>query len=255
MRFHEYRTLIQALLFSLLVHAVLLLGVVSTYRPQAGVPAVAMNIVIAPKRLPEPVKPVTPMVEMSRKSRAVQPTPSSRAEAQKAAPAPQKRAASQAAPSRARFAVREASPLLEPVTPVAAGVSDAMPATPSAAAAPAPASAPAVDEAPGVRAGVSADDVRRYRVSLASAARRFKRYPALARERGWEGEAEIVLDFRRTLPGPEVSLASSSGKAVLDGQAVEMIRQAARATEVPDTLKGRNFRMLIPIRFSLDEDR
>ena len=34
-----------------------------------------------------------------------------------------------------------------------------------------------------------------------------------------------------------------------------MIRQAARATEVPDTLKGRNFRMLIPIRFSLDEDR
>ena len=42
---------------------------------------------------------------------------------------------------------------------------------------------------------------------------------------------------------------------VLDGQAVEMIRQAARATEVPDTLKGRNFRMLMPIRFSLDEDR
>ena len=42
---------------------------------------------------------------------------------------------------------------------------------------------------------------------------------------------------------------------MLDGQAVEMIRQAARETEVPDTLIGLNFRMLIPIRFSLDEDR
>ena len=253
MRFHEYRTLIQALLFSLSVHAVLLLGVVSTYRPQAGVPAVAMNIVIAPKRLPEPVKPVTPMVEMSRKSRAVQPTPSSRAEAQKAAPAPQKRAASQAAPSRARFAVREASPLLAPVTPVAAGVSDAMPATPSAAAAPAPASAPAVDEAPGVRAGVSADDVRRYRVSLASAARRFKRYPALARERGWEGTVEVAIRFASALPAPDVVVVRSSGHDLLDEQAVQMMAQAARTTTLPDGLRGRDLEIPLPVKFSLDE--
>ena len=108
---------------------------------------------------------------------------------------------------------------------------------------------------PAQEEGVSAEAVRQYRTSLAISAKRFKRYPALARERGWEGEVEIVLDFRRTLPGPEVSLASSSGKALLDDQAMEMIRQAARATEVPDTLKGRNFRMLMPIRFSLDEDR
>ena len=61
--------------------------------------------------------------------------------------------------------------------------------------------------------------------------------------------------FGIELPGPEIAIVSSSGKAVLDEQGVEMIRQAARATEVPDGLKGRNFRMLMPIRFSLDEDR
>lgn len=103
--------------------------------------------------------------------------------------------------------------------------------------------------------GVSAEAVRQYRTSLAISAKRFKRYPALARERGWEGDVEVVLDFHRVLPGPEVSVASSSGKAVLDEQAAEMIRQAARTTEVPDGLKGRNFRMRMPISFSLSNER
>lgn len=253
MRFHEYRTLIQALLFSLSVHAVLLLGVVSAYRPPAGVPAVAMNIVIAPKRLPEPVKSVTPVDEMPRKSRVVQPIPSSRAEAQKEAPAPQKPAASRTEPSRARLAVREASPLLAPVTPVATGVSDAMPATHSPAAVPAPASAPAVDEMPGVRSGVSADDLRQYRVSLASAARRFKRYPALARERGWEGAVEVAIRFVPALPAPDVTLVRSSGHDLLDEQAVQMMAQAARATTLPEGLRGRNLEIALPVKFSLDE--
>ncbi len=86
-------------------------------------------------------------------------------------------------------------------------------------------------------------------------AKRFKRYPALARERGWEGSVEIALDFRRLLPEPGISLAASSGRPVLDEQALEMIRQAARVTEVPERLKGKDFRVLLPVQFSLDDDR
>ena len=103
--------------------------------------------------------------------------------------------------------------------------------------------------------GISADEVRQYRTALAISAKRFKRYPALARERGWEGSVEVVLDFRRVLPAPAVSVSSSSGRGLLDDQALEMIRQAAGVTGIPEPLRGRDFRVLIPITFTLDDER
>ena len=106
----------------------------------------------------------------------------------------------------------------------------------------------------GVAGGdVRADDLRHYRVSLASAARRFKRYPPLARERGWEGTVEIALDFSPLAAEPSVSVATSCGKTILDEQALETLRQAVRQTELPKGLRGRNFRLLQEIVFSLDE--
>ena len=235
------RTLLKASIVSLAVHAFLLADVAPflPLKPDAPPTAIAVSF-----RAPVPERPQA-------RARSTQPVP-----AVEAKPTIEKRSAQVlAAASRSPIdsAVPEKfSPSMEidPAARIAAN--DAAPVhgggdvRPSGVVAP-----PAQEEGE----GISAEAVRQYRTSLAISAKRFKRYPALARERGWEGEVEIVLDFRRTLPGPEVSLASSSGKAVLDGQAVEMIRQAARATEVPDTLKGRNFRMLIPIRFSLDEDR
>ncbi len=93
-----------------------------------------------------------------------------------------------------------------------------------------------------------------YRTSLAISARRFKRYPALAKERGWEGSVEIALDFRRLRRGQEVSVASSSGRQILDDQALEMIRQAVRVTDLPAGLRERNFRVLLPIAFNLNDE-
>lgn len=97
--------------------------------------------------------------------------------------------------------------------------------------------------------------MRQYRLSLAVAARRFKRYPALARERGWEGAVEIVLRGDALMPVPEVVLANSSGRGILDEQALEMVRRAAQVTMVPDGLRGREFRVSLPVRFSLDGDQ
>ena len=233
------RTLLKASIVSLAVHAFLLADVAPflPLKPEAPPTAMAVSF-----RASVPERPQA-------RARSTQPVP-----AVEAKPTIEKRSAQVlAAASRSPIdsAVPEKfSPSMEidPAARIAAN--DAAPVPGGGDVRPSGVVAPPAQEE-----GVSAEAVRQYRTSLAISAKRFKRYPALARERGWEGEAEIVLDFRRTLPSPEVSLASSSGKAVLDGQAVEMIRQAARATEVPDTLKGRNFRMLIPIRFSLDEDR
>lgn len=233
------RTLLKASIVSLAVHAFLLADVAPflPLKPEAPPTAMAVSF-----RAPVPERPQA-------RARSTQPVP-----AVEAKPTIEKRSAQVlAAASRSPIdsAVPEKfSPSMEidPAARIAAN--DAAPVPGGGDVRPSGVVAPPAQEE-----GVSAEAVREYRTSLAISAKRFKRYPALARERGWEGEVEIVLDFRRTLPGPEVSLASSSGKAVLDGQAVEMIRQAARATEVPDTLKGRNFRMLMPIRFSLDEDR
>lgn len=110
---------------------------------------------------------------------------------------------------------------------------------------------------PGVSApasqGLSADDLRQYRMSLAIAARRFKRYPALARERGWEGTSQVAINLIAALPTPQIALLDSSGRKALDEQAVEMITQAARVTELPEVLKGRDFRVVLPVKFSLEE--
>jgi len=105
------------------------------------------------------------------------------------------------------------------------------------------------------REGASADDLRQYRLSLAISARRFKRYPVLARERGWEGTAEVALNVNALLPVPEVVLVRSSGQGVLDQQALEMMTQAARVTSLPPSLKGRDFRVLLPVKFSLEGDQ
>ena len=108
--------------------------------------------------------------------------------------------------------------------------------------------------APG-RQGVSGDDLRQYRLSLASAARRFKRYPVLASQRGWEGTAEVALNVSAAAPMPEAVLLRSSGHAVLDEQALAMLSQAARVTALPEGLRARDFRIVLPVQFSLENDQ
>ena len=99
--------------------------------------------------------------------------------------------------------------------------------------------------------GVGDDGVSEYRTLLAMGAKRFKRYPALARNRGWEGKIEIALEFQRDDSDPVISLKTSCGKSILDEQALEMIRQAVRVTDMPEPLKGQAFRLLLPVEFSL----
>ena len=259
MPFHERRTLILALCFSLAVHAALLLGVVIVHRPQTGAPAAAMNVVIQPKG-PAPRQPTPPRV-----SREIAPPLASRAEARKTATLTAERAVRSIRSVRhvepeqtpERFAVREPSPLVASAAPVAASASDTDAASeaPAPVAQSTPVSMSAGGSATEVNAGVSADDLRQYRVSLASAARRFRRYPALARERGLEGTVEVAVRFTSALPAPDVVVVRSSGHDLLDEQAQRMMAQAARTTTLPEGLRGRDLEIPLPIKFSLDEAR
>lgn len=101
---------------------------------------------------------------------------------------------------------------------------------------------------------VDANDLRQYRLSLAIAARRFKHYPAAAKAHAWEGVSEVALSVNALTKMPEISLTRSSGQAALDAQALDMIAQAVRVSAMPEHLRGRNFRMLLPVQFSLQED-
>ena len=100
---------------------------------------------------------------------------------------------------------------------------------------------------------VSHDGLREYRLNLGREARRYKRYPAVARERGLEGVVVVVVSTTAGISVPQVSLSHSSGYSVLDAQALEMAVLAVGSANLPESLRGRDFALDLPIRFSLGE--
>jgi protein TonB len=97
--------------------------------------------------------------------------------------------------------------------------------------------------------GVAERDL--YRSRLAAQARRLKRYPPLARERGWLGGVEVeVIDHGAT---PLFRVRRSSGHALLDQQALDLMAQAARLVAVPEALRRTGFRFVLPVEYRLDD--
>lgn len=106
---------------------------------------------------------------------------------------------------------------------------------------------------PAPQDGASIDAVRRYVFLLIPEMRKFKRYPALARERGWEGRVEVAINLSGKGIAPAVALTRSSGFPVLDEQALSMIGQAVRLVAVPELLRGKDVVVPLPIQFGLDD--
>ncbi len=113
--------------------------------------------------------------------------------------------------------------------------------------------------APGIGNGtaqhdaVSLDVMSEYRLSLAREARRFKRYPQLARERGWEGVAVISVSTVAGALLPQVGLSQSTGFSLLDDAALELARQAVQVAGLPDALRHRQFAISLPIHYRLSD--
>lgn len=100
---------------------------------------------------------------------------------------------------------------------------------------------------------VGTQSIREYVLLLVPEARKHKHYPPLARERGWQGTAEVSIGLRRMSPLPLVTLNRSSGYPDLDEQALQIVGQAARAVAVPEALRGKDVTIPVPVRFGLDD--
>jgi TonB family protein len=96
---------------------------------------------------------------------------------------------------------------------------------------------------------VSIELLGQYRLNVARSARPFKRYPSLAREKGWAGTVIVALAMPTDSGGPLVTLERSSGYDALDRQALEMVEQAARVADLPAALRGSNLKLFLPVEY------
>lgn len=95
--------------------------------------------------------------------------------------------------------------------------------------------------------------LRQYHMALGRMAARFKRYPARAREAGWEGRVPLRVTVSEAGVPVGVVITGSSGFPVLDEAALEMMRLAAGHTPVPESLRGRSFAIDLAVDYSLTE--
>ncbi len=100
--------------------------------------------------------------------------------------------------------------------------------------------------------GIDKATLDRYRLALITATRRYKRYPALAMEKGWQGRVEVHMAIGADGMLAGTSIKSSSGHEILDNQAVDMLKKGKTTVPIPARLRGRKFNIDVPVIFSLD---
>lgn len=111
----------------------------------------------------------------------------------------------------------------------------------------------AAEPAVAQKSEISPEGMRQYRLNLAREARRFKNYPSLARERGWEGVVVVVVNAVAGGGVPQIGLSQSSGFALLDEEARKLVSLAAQTAMMPDSLRNRQFALTLPIHYRLDD--
>ncbi len=126
------------------------------------------------------------------------------------------------------------------------------PGRPSTVVATAPTSVPQqIPQTPRAADQADVGTVDQYRLSLMGQARRYKRYPSQAVEKGWTGKVEVRLVVGADGNMQGVLVKSSSGYAILDNQAIDIVKKAKPLTPIPRSLRGREFSVDIPVIFDL----
>jgi protein TonB len=75
----------------------------------------------------------------------------------------------------------------------------------------------------------------------------------VAQRRGWEGTAEVLLKIAADGRVTDIALGKSTGKEVLDKEALEMVRRASPLPQAPQQLRGRELSVTVPIIFRLQD--
>lgn len=229
----RFRQLAKAVLASLVLHLLVLALLASFHeftRGRAAPPPLTARIVHPkpPPPPPEKVEPLPPVV--SPRATAVP-----RAVPRAATPEP--------VPAAPVLSVEPAKKAEAPalVIPVA-------PPQPAPRAEPTPAPAAAAS-------GPDPEAVKRFGIELREIAKRYKRYPRIARDNNWEGTVELGIAFGENGALRLLSVQTSSGRAVLDEEAQAMLRNTIAQVAIPPALRGKAFRLDIPVRFALEEGR
>lgn len=239
---NQSRALIGCLFASLFLHACLLFlfpGLRSG--GPAAEPARILTATFAPRvASPEPVV-ATPSVPPRPEQKIEQPRPVL------TTPTPAVAAPHVAAPPVTPPAPTNAVPEAAPKPPVASA-----PAVSSQRAAEPQSPAPQI-AAPARSGSDSADSgsLDQYRMALIMAARRYKRYPSQAMEKGWQGKVEIRLLVGANGMIQTATVKTSSGYQLLDDTALDMIRKGKTLAPIPPMLRGKEFVVDVPVVFDL----
>ncbi len=242
------RTFVYAVAGSLVVHALILLSLPELLKPANKKPVSPLIVArLAPPamQVPEPVIQPVPARSTEHKEPHAQPAaPPMKA---RSIPQPAITPSPEPRPAESQRVPEKSIDGAESTRPV-----------PSTVVVPAPMAPPDIERPP-VSPPVSADEsdpatLGQYRFAIISAAKRFKRYPRLAIDNNWEGQAEIRMVIRADGSVTSVGIKTRSGYEVLDQQALEMIRKAKLETPIPARLRGRGFTVDVPVVFSLKEE-
>jgi protein TonB len=153
-----------------------------------------------------------------------------------------------------------------PAEPITAPPAESAPAAPGSVASspppPAPVQAKPALQAPGgiaaagraAKSGHEADagTLEQYRLALIVATRRYKRYPAIALERGWQGRVEVRMVIGADGMVASTSIKGGSGHEILDNQALDMLKKGKAIVPIPAGLRGQEFSIDVPVIFNLD---
>lgn len=208
---------------------------------------------VEPRLEPQPVaraapRPeVRPLPEVAPRS---EPSPEPRVEV-RAEPPPVPRVEPPPVPAAQARIEPMASPISPPAPPVPVAT---VPRAPVAAQVPPPAppQAAVVVKESNVPA-VEPRLLQMYGQSISKEIKRYQKYPPLAQRRGWEGTAEVHLQIAADGKVTGIRLGKSSGRSVLDEEALNMVRRASPLPQAPQNLRGRELTVTVPIVFKLQE--
>jgi len=241
----QERALLWCVLASIALHALVLFGM---SRHEAPAPPSKALLVLTATLAPFSAAPQA-LVQARPPERAPPP-------AAEPAPAPAKSLVSPAPAARktaptepARVAPAESAP-----APPSAAESTAQPAAPAQARAAPQATTGAPGTEAAAKSGSEADagTMEQYRLALIVAARRYKRYPAIAMEKGWQGRVEVQMVIGANGMLANASIKSGSGHEILDNQALDMLKKGKTTVPIPMSLRGREFSIVVPVIFNLD---
>ena len=104
--------------------------------------------------------------------------------------------------------------------------------------------APAVTEA---------DTIAQYRLEIIELARRYKRYPRVAQDNNWTGTAGVRMVIGADGAIASLTVRSSAGYAVLDQEAMQMLRTAHAKATIPAALRGKTITLDVPVIFNIKD--